>query len=536
MKQLLYIVLILVTTGMMGCDSIKELIQGKNENQPPTLLVKVETYTPGIGTTQVINAQVYDPDADQEVTVDWQVTGGELSATHGLTVDWTAPNDTATVEITATAKDSKGAEVSKTVIMHVGNAAPVITSYKTSSLHVVSGNSITLNCSATDPEGGKLTYRFEALGGSGTMEQASDTVSTAVWISPPNIGQGELIDIVVQVADPLNFTSSDTIQVLVYTNYGSLWVVDGDHKTLTKYTSNGHKIFTSSQTLLSPVAVISSMDELGGCYVADQGADMVYKVDFNGNTLSTYENIPHVIDLALYNASQKLWTLSYSQGLITVVDQRTGVIEKTISGFVQPTQIDINQYSGDVWVLESGNNRIINFKVTDTFQSLGDTLASDSAFVYDTDFNGPTSLYIHHKSKTSVSQVYIADTFDNQIERFNLESGAFVRKTTISPLSASPQLLGVLTVNLVDMLLIINASGNMELIEIDNPVNKHSLSGNYQFAKPQVLKIDSLTGECWIGDNGTNQLIKIKINGDYSFTVLRKLDGFLSIRDMTINR
>ncbi len=545
MKHVLKILIVLVASGMWGCE-LYDTLTGVEPNTRPTILLKVEDTTPDIGTTQTITAEIYDPDENDEVTVTWEVSAGELSQTHGTSIDWTAPMDTATVSIIATATDTKEGVAHKEVIIYVGNAPPKINSFTVSSEHVVSGNSVNLACSATDPEGGELTYLFKVLDETGELDHAEDTDSTAVWTSPSNTGGSEVYKIAVFVSDELNFTSSDTLDVLVYSNYGSLWVVDSDHKTLTKYTSNGYKILTSSQSFSSPVAIAGAVDELGGCFVADQGSDQVYKLDYNGNQLETYSGISHVIDIALHQYTQKLWALSYNDGTVTVIDQRTGNVEKTIYGFEQPTQIDINQYNGDVWIVEEGNNRVIQFNITEGVDTLpdslhhmialGDTVMGEGAMDFTTDFNGPMDLFIHHRTDVDLSQVFIADTYDNQIERFSFRDGTYQRLAPVSPLSASPQLLGVITVNLVDMVLVINASGDLELFEINNVLQKHALNGNYQFVKPQVLTIEKSTGECWIGDNGTNQLVKIKIVDTNSFTVQRRLDGFLSIRDIVINR
>lgn len=537
LNKILTMVICFALLSLTGCEDFINNIKNVKENTRPAITIKVENTNPDINSTQTLTAEVTDPDEDDEVTVTWTATTGELSLSTGLSVDWTAPADTATAHIVATAQDQNDGIAHKEVILFVGNAPPRITGFDASADKVVSGNTVNLTCSAADPEGGELTYRFYEINGGGSFSHSGPAFNTASWTSPSNIGQAEIFKLVVKVTDPIDFFTADTIDVLVYSNYGSLWVVDSDFKTVSKYTGNGYKILTSSEAFKYPVAVVSNVDELSGCFVADQDADQVYKLDFNGEKLTSYTNIPHVIDIALHQATRKLWALSYSSNSATVIDARTGTIEKTITGFHQPTRIDINQWTGDVWIVEEGNNRTIRIDAGSGVESLPDSISATDGSVFAAGFNSPHSLCIHHTQDGSrASRVYVADTYDNQIERFIYQNKKFDRDDPVDLLSPGPLLVGTLPVNLQNMVFVINTAGRMELFEEDDPLQKHPVTGNYNFIKPQVLAIDENTGECWIGDNGTNQLVKIKIRNDYSFSVLRKLNGFLSIKDISINK
>lgn len=521
---------------MSGCEEYINKFKNEKQNTRPVITLKAENTNPKINTTQTITAEIVDPDEDDEVTVTWTASAGVLSQSTGLSVQWTAPGDTVTAHIVATARDLNDGVAHKEIILYVGNGAPVIASFTASAGNVVSGNSITLDCAATDPEGGNLTYQFYCLSGVGTITQEVPGAATATWISPANIGQGEYLDLVVKVTDTVNFVSTDTLQILVYSNYGSLWLVDSDYNTVAKYTSNGYKILTANQSFKKPVAVVSNIDELSGCFVADQAGNTVYKLDYNGEKLETYSNIPHVIDIALYQAARKLFALSYSNSTVTVIDERTGAVEKTITGFYQPTSIEMNQWTGDVWVIEEGNNRIIQLNVGLGVSSLPDAIDSTTV-VFNAGFNAPHQACIHYiQEGTITNRVYVTDVFDNQIERFTFSDGLFERNNPVEVLSPGPSLIGVLPVNLVRMILVVHTNGLLEMIEEENTLMKYPLTGNYTFIKPQVLAIDENTGECWVGDNGSNQLVKIKIKSNSSFTVLRKLDGFLSIKDISINK
>ena len=89
---------------------------------------------------------------------------------------------------------------------------------------------------------------------------------------------------------------------------------------------------------------------------------------------------------------------------------------------------------------------------------------------------------------------------------------------------------------LFNVVVIIANNGKLFAFSEGNSATLTTLAGDYTFQSPHALAVDPMTGECWIGDNGTNQLVKIRINPDFTFATLVKLNGFIFIEDVVINQ
>jgi len=536
MKFRKIVILLLISCLIVNsCTAFKKLLGLENNN--PKISVIVENTNPMVGSTQKFTAITKDEDGDK-VTVSWSATAGSFSAEKGDTVSWTAPVDTATVIVTAVASDSLGGKKSKEITIYVGNGPPEISSFTVSCSHVIAGNDVSFSCVATDPEKMSLTYKFYSLNSSGKFTHQDAAQDSAIWSSPTDIEDGEEIEVVVEVTDPLNLFVRDTLKVLVYSNYGSLWVLDGSYRKLSKFTGNGIKIFTSDVTFSRPVDVESNSADFYSCFVADQQANTISVIDYDGKLIKTYTDLAGPIDMALHLATQRLWVLNYDDGGISVIDIRTGAVIKTIKGFAQPTSIEINQRTAEVWVLEAGNNRVIQIPAASNYQLLPDTVSATNTSFFHNGLNGPVQICIDPANDGRLnSRVYIVDKYDDQIEVLIFDGTKYSRSSNpVNLLSQLPVASGIIPINLTNMLLTINSEGKIEAFEEENYENKYAIGGSYNFVKPEVMLIDHQTGECWIGDNGKNQLVKIKFESTSSFSVLRKMGGFLSIKDIALNK
>ncbi|MCB0287285.1 MAG: hypothetical protein KDE57_11560, partial [Calditrichaeota bacterium] len=134
--------------------------------------------------------------------------------------------------------------------------------------------------------------------------------------------------------------------------------------------------------------------------------------------------------------------------------------------------------------------------------------------------------------------LYLADRDDRQIERFDWNGTKYVRNASpISLLSALPRSVVVTSVGgLFNVVLTVSFDGKLFAFAEGNPASLTQISGDYAFQAPHAVAVDEATGQLWIGDNGTNQLVKIRINSDFSFTTLHKLNGFVFIEDAVINK
>jgi predicted secreted protein len=95
-------------------------------NSPPTInsLVADASWTAPAGSLQV-TCNATDPDGDA-LTYEWTTTGGNISGT-GAAVNWTAPQEVGTYNITVVVKDGHGREDTRFVSLSVTlNPPPVI--------------------------------------------------------------------------------------------------------------------------------------------------------------------------------------------------------------------------------------------------------------------------------------------------------------------------------------------------------------------------------------------------------------------------
>ena len=133
-----------------------------------------------------------DPDED-ELTYKWTATAGDICG-EGSTVSWTAPKEPGIYTIVVEVADDKGeiATTEQTIEVRV-NQPPVIDRLMPEKPVVVIGTSISIECSATDPDGDELTYQWTATGG-----DISGQGPTATWTAPKTV---DTYTITVKVVD-----------------------------------------------------------------------------------------------------------------------------------------------------------------------------------------------------------------------------------------------------------------------------------------------------------------------------------------------
>ena len=103
------------------------------------------------------------------------------------------------------------------------------------------------------------------------------------------------------------------------------------------------------------MAVTSYRGEFYGCYVADRDAGQIVELDAEGETVTTFSNLPNIRDLAFHRNTQTLWAISVSENepRLTVIYTTTEE-EIDVEGLRQPNAIAINQNRGEVWIADYG--------------------------------------------------------------------------------------------------------------------------------------------------------------------------------------
>jgi len=503
-------------------------------NNAPTIDIQVEDDTPLTSSTQNFTAIVEDLDEDA-VSIKWSATDGEFNKNTGETVKWTAPVTTGRVVVTAIADDRKinGTDTA-TVALTVVNGAPSITEFSSSALYVTLNNTITLTCEALDPDGEDIIYSFfTSPSGVGTIYHESQESNTATWTAPSDPNQARSYDLIVKVSDiPLGYFSTDTIEVLVYSEYGTLWIVDKKASEVSKYTSRGDKILTASHSFQEPVAVAGYRGEFYGAYVADQEAGQIIELDAEGEPVTTFSNLPNIKSLAFHHNTQTLWAISVSENepRLTVIYTTTEE-EIDVEGLRQPNAITINQNRGEVWIADYGyedEDRIFKIDIREFLNNPPDSLSSANATIFEGNYNGPSSISVRN---AQTATVYIADTNDDEIERltYNTSTGSYSRALPVNLAEGT----GPLEVKVVEIGLvwILSLDGNVQYFP-ENNISSITQIGSYVFADPHAMTADQETGNVWIGDNGRHQVVEITSADTVGITI----GGFSFVEDLIINK
>jgi hypothetical protein len=177
--------LVLMVTPLVACGGGGTTPpSGEGGNQSPvinSLTAEEATITPNAETRVTCDAT--DPDNDK-LTYTWKATGGDFTA-YGRFIDWKAPDFTGEFTVSVTVDDGQNDPVaSSCTITVVTNQLPVINSLTAEPATLQPGETSTVTCSATDPDGDTLAYTWSASGG--TISGTEDIVT---WQAPSVTGE-----------------------------------------------------------------------------------------------------------------------------------------------------------------------------------------------------------------------------------------------------------------------------------------------------------------------------------------------------------
>ena len=140
---------------------------------------------------------------------------GSISST-GSSITWTAPSGSKTCTIEVTVSDGRGGTATKSTQIVV-NSNPLITSLLPTKSTVHLMESITVTCTASDPDGDTLSYQWKACSGTlcgNPYKPCGSIVSTGksiTWTAPSS-GTG-MCTIEVTVSDGRGGTATSSIQI-----------------------------------------------------------------------------------------------------------------------------------------------------------------------------------------------------------------------------------------------------------------------------------------------------------------------------------
>lgn len=177
------------------------------DNQLPVVTSLIPEATMLIpGAVTKITCVASDPDGDT-LTYTWKATGGDISATEDI-ASWRAPNFAGEFVISVIVDDGRGGTAAKSYTLTVTtNQRPVVSSITARPATLERGETSTITCEASDPDGDTLTYTWEAIGGTVT-----GTGNIVTWEAPS--AGGEFV-ISVRVDDGKGGIASSSCRIVV---------------------------------------------------------------------------------------------------------------------------------------------------------------------------------------------------------------------------------------------------------------------------------------------------------------------------------
>jgi hypothetical protein len=514
------IILVMLAFLFTGCSKT---------NNVPTLEISIEDSTPLPGSSQTLTAVVTDQDTADIISVTWDISEGNPYAATGLSIEYTAPGFETVDTIRVEANDQNGGIVTETIIMFVTNGSPQIESYTVNQAAVLLGNEVTLTVTASDPESLPLTYHFSSSGNVGIFVNHEPEDSIAIWEAPFNPDLAEEYDLYVTVSDSLGKSTSDTLSVIVYSEHGTMWVVDSGLKSVRKYDEDGNYILSAEESFDYPVAIANNHPDWFGCWVADNGLGKIVEIDEDGSTIQTYDNLSNITDIDYHENTGTICALSRANKTLTLI---IGTEVKTIYGFQSPNSIVVNQISDEVLVSDYGHQQIIAIDLLPEDGVYPDTVSSEHYLdQLNGVLNGPVAIAItNYTNQTDGVMILVADYLMDRIERIKYTFG-YNYESPITGITKPVAL--ATTANYTWYIEDDGAVGYFDTFDASSP-NIIALDELIN-TKPRVITGDYLKDAVWIGDNTTNTIIKARyLNGDIvneaSITVIN------FVEDIVVNR
>ncbi len=202
-----YTITVEVTDGRGGRSEM-QLSLGVVPNTPPAV-ESLAAKRARVNRAEFIVIECLASDADGDSLIyTWAATGGTFYGSGPITA-WESPLTLGAYTITVEVSDGRGGEASAQLTMEVTvNHSPVIESLTAEQMLVVFGNSTTVTCVASDPDGDKITYLWTAADG-----EISGEGPEVIWTAPDKCG--EYVTITVSVIDDRGGETSGELDIRV---------------------------------------------------------------------------------------------------------------------------------------------------------------------------------------------------------------------------------------------------------------------------------------------------------------------------------
>ncbi|MBN2186397.1 MAG: hypothetical protein JW732_02980 [Dehalococcoidia bacterium] len=193
--------LAIIITLLGGCAS--------SNHTPIITSLKAERETPSASDSYQIECVASDEDGD-ELSYEWSTSKGYIDG-NGATIVWHPPSPQGIYSITVKLSDGNGGEATDFITITVsGNSPPIVHSLTADIDWLTPSSSCRLECSATDPNGDRLSYEWSASQG-----KISGTGSVVTWTAPETTG---LYTITVVVTDSHDEKDTKSLTISVAAN------------------------------------------------------------------------------------------------------------------------------------------------------------------------------------------------------------------------------------------------------------------------------------------------------------------------------
>lgn len=173
---------------------------------------------------------------DDALGYNWLASGGSISGT-GAAVNWTAPEEIGSYNVTVTVTDGRGEEAAKQVVIEVrANIAPTISGLAVDADWTLPSSTLQVTCTASDPDRDALTYEWTATAG-----DISGTGASVNWTAPQEVG---VYNVTIVVKDGHGSSAARLLRISVATEQPptiEALLVTAEHCYLKTY-SWGYKV------------------------------------------------------------------------------------------------------------------------------------------------------------------------------------------------------------------------------------------------------------------------------------------------------
>lgn len=478
--------------------------------------------------TITIKANVKDADGDS-ISFLWLTNRGEFKFTSLDSALWTAPDSSGSSLIFLQVSDPlNGRDADSTVII-VQNRIPVITSVAASDTNVLVGNKISLRVEASDPDGDDISYKWEADGGEFI---GSTSEETAEWRAPMTVSN---VTITVTVTDENNDSAVKSITLNVFQELGSLWISDTFNDQLVKLSSDGTELLRISGFSRPQGLAFDRADRT--LWVADRGMNRIMKFSDNGQLEFEITGFDRPTDIAI-QTNGNAWVSTMGDTVQVIEISHDGTILRSLSGFSEPQSIDVNRLNGDIWIADTGNDRIVllNPQVPNGYNMDSTAVVAVRFDIVFENYSNPEELEIDQAS----GFCWIADTGNHRVVKINKSDlSEFVISGFLNPRG--------LAVNKIDGSCWITNSGDNEVVklfaDIANLPNRQPSSYNIDedagfhfvipgYTQPWAIDININDKIVWFAENF--RIVKILDKGN-EYSLLKEIFNFNAPKALVIN-